>query len=250
MGYLGSQEHIANAKRCRALGVEVVKKNAQKRRESYLLTPSTCTTCKTALPYEKRKNRFCSSSCAASYNNSKREAPSEEVKKKISDKLKGRQSKNKGVKKLGDNCLITYLTCNVCRTSFLGRNGRTRKTCSRECMISKVQSRTYRNGSRKTILYRGVILESSWELKVAEELDRLDIQWERPTSIPWEDRKGVLRLYYPDFYLPQHGLYLDPKNEHCMVIGKDKMEKISNKVKIVYGSLKLILDTIYNLKIK
>jgi hypothetical protein len=99
-------------------------------------------------------------------------------------------------------------------------------------------------------LYKGVNLESSWELKVAEELDRLNIQWERPTSIPWEDAKGTLRLYYPDFYLPEYDLYLDPKNEHCMVIGKDKMEKISKKVKIVYGKLELILETVQKLKIE
>lgn len=250
MGYLGSQEHINNAKKARSLGLQVVKEKAQKRRENYVVSPSTCITCNTALSYEKRNNKFCSSSCAATHNNSKREAPSEELKKRISDKLRGRPSEKKGIKKLGDNCLITYLKCNVCGTSFLGRYGRVRKTCSRECMISKVQSRTYRNGSRKTILYKGITLESSWELKVAEELDRLNIEWERPASIPWEDVKGTLRLYYPDFYLPEYDVYLDPKNEHCMVIGKDKMEKISKKVKIVYGKLELILETVQKLKIE
>jgi len=248
MGYFRSQQHITNAKKCRALGVEAVKKNAQKRREIYLKSPNTCTKCNTSLSYEKRKNKFCSNSCAASYNNRKREPPTKELRKKISDKMKGRNSKNKGVKKLGDNCLITYLICSVCETSFLGKNGRVRKTCSRECMISKIQNRSYRNGSRKTIYYNGVVLESSWELKVAEELDKLLIKWERPAPIPWKDQKGIMRLYYPDFYLPEYDLYLDPKNEYCMTIGKDKMKKVSSKIKIVYGKLELILDTVRNIK--
>ena len=40
-------------------------KNIQK----YLLGPKFCRHCQASLPYQKRKNQFCSSSCSASYNN-------------------------------------------------------------------------------------------------------------------------------------------------------------------------------------
>ena len=36
---------------------------------NYNSNPSTCKTCSGSLPYEKRKNSFCSSSCAARFNN-------------------------------------------------------------------------------------------------------------------------------------------------------------------------------------
>lgn len=44
----------------------------QKRKQEYLLDPSKCINCGISLPYKIRKNKFCSSSCAAKSNNSKR----------------------------------------------------------------------------------------------------------------------------------------------------------------------------------
>lgn len=35
----------------------------------YLANPARCTSCKTSLPFEKKRQRFCSRSCAASHNN-------------------------------------------------------------------------------------------------------------------------------------------------------------------------------------
>lgn len=35
----------------------------------YNSTPTTCLFCKSAFPYENRKNKFCNKSCAAKYNN-------------------------------------------------------------------------------------------------------------------------------------------------------------------------------------
>jgi len=42
---------------------------AENRRQSYKLKPNHCTQCAHELVYEKRGNKFCSSSCAAIYNN-------------------------------------------------------------------------------------------------------------------------------------------------------------------------------------
>lgn len=39
--------------------------------EKYLASPSYCQHCNTMLPQSKRRNKFCNSSCAASFNNSK-----------------------------------------------------------------------------------------------------------------------------------------------------------------------------------
>lgn len=40
----------------------------QKRIQSYFEHPTICTHCASSLPYAKRKNKFCSHSCAASFN--------------------------------------------------------------------------------------------------------------------------------------------------------------------------------------
>jgi len=49
------------------------KKGSQRRHNEavkrYLNNPSVCLNCNEVIPYEKRSNRFCNQSCAASYNN-------------------------------------------------------------------------------------------------------------------------------------------------------------------------------------
>lgn len=41
----------------------------QKRRNEYNKCPNRCKHCSIILPYEKKRNKFCSHSCAASFNN-------------------------------------------------------------------------------------------------------------------------------------------------------------------------------------
>ncbi len=51
------------------------------------------------------------------------------------------------------------------------------------------------------------ILESYHELKVANELDKNNIDWVRPEPLELSDG----RKYEPDFYIPCYDIYLDPK---------------------------------------
>ena len=110
--------------------------------------------------------------------------------------------------------------------------------------------RTYQNGSRKPIYYTKadtneiVMLESSWEFRVATRLDELQIKWIRPDPIPWEDSSGKTRLYYPDFYLPGIDTYLDPKNPYCMKLDEEKMRIISSQVQLIFGPIEHILNFI------
>ena len=57
-----------------------------------------------------------------------------------------------------------------------------------------------------------VLLDSSWEEVLAKRLDHLNIIWERPSVPVIYQIDGVPRRYFPDFYLPEYDLYLDPKN--------------------------------------
>lgn len=95
----------------------------------------------------------------------------------------------------------------------------------------------------KTIKYNGVNLDSTYELKVAKELDENQIKWERPSYFLWEDSKGVKHRYYPDFYLPEYNIYLDPKNNYLInnkskrfgITDVEKIElvKQQNKIRII-----------------
>tara|TARA_Y100000034_G_scaffold58328_2_gene71118 strand:+ start:4520 stop:5155 length:636 start_codon:yes stop_codon:yes gene_type:complete len=102
--------------------------------------------------------------------------------------------------------------------------------------LSKVRCEALRENAfySKRTIYRGVVLDSSYELIVAKSLDENGIKWIRPKPIKWND-DGQIRRYIPDFYLPKYNIYLDPKND--FLIKKDR-RKISlaekyNKVRIL-----------------
>jgi len=87
----------------------------------------------------------------------------------------------------------------------------------------------------KNIEYKpGIILESSYEVAVAEILDRLGIEWIKVrTGFIWDDN-GKKRRYIPDFYLPQQNIYLDPKNDYLISKDKRKIESAMqlNNIKV------------------
>lgn len=87
---------------------------------------------------------------------------------------------------------------------------------------------------RKTFYYNGAVLESSYELEVAKQLDNNNVKWERPSRLYWTDDNGVRRHYTPDFYLPEYNVYLDPKNNYLITKDKRKILLCSqqNDVKI------------------
>lgn len=87
---------------------------------------------------------------------------------------------------------------------------------------SAIAKRRKLGGKRNShkIEYKGIILDSSYELRVAQILDRDGIKWTRPSeTFEWADDKGVSHRYHPDLYLPELNLYLDPK--HKWLIQKD-----------------------------
>lgn len=77
-----------------------------------------------------------------------------------------------------------------------------------------------------------VMLDSSWEKIVAEKLDEAGIAWIRPVEpIIWGDGRN----YYPDFYLPDIGVYLEPKNEGCMIMQKEKVDWLkANREDVIF----------------
>lgn len=260
MTYFNSEEHKQNMERARIKALASVQERKKQRIAAYNVNPSKCLCCEEALPYNRKSNKFCSKSCNATFNNKNRSPELLQTRnKKISATLVRKNSSGEIPKRAGNNakmCKLEFKTCSVCGTIFYTKTWcNPRKTCSRTCQThASVGIRSYQNGSRKSFRYfnktagREVILESSWEVYVAELLDSLDIDWVRPTPITWVDEDGKVRLYYPDFYLPNFDVYLDPKNPYCMAKDKLKIANVAMKINLKVGSLKFIESYIHQLK--
>jgi hypothetical protein len=81
-----------------------------------------------------------------------------------------------------------------------------------------------------------VMLDSSWEEVLASRLDELNISWIRPNPIKWVDENGLQRNYFPDFYLVDYDLYLDPKNP---IAYKNQLKKITILLK-TYNNIRFL----------
>jgi hypothetical protein len=67
-----------------------------------------------------------------------------------------------------------------------------------------------------------VCLQSSYEKICADILNSLKIKWTRPKHLFYKGKK-----YFPDFYLTDYNMYLDPKNDY--LYNKD-LEKINTVI--------------------
>ncbi len=90
---------------------------------------------------------------------------------------------------------------------------------------------TYRRLRKNPILYNGILLDSKWELELAIRLDNLNIKWIRPEPLKWVDENKLTHNYFPDFYLIDYNLYLDPKNKFCYSVQKNKINILLNTYK-------------------
>jgi len=114
------------------------------------------------------------------------------------------------------------------------------KTHSEEtkCIISeKALSSNHRRLRRKMIDYmmkNGEIvkLDSSWELALAKRLDFLNIEWNRPEPLVYE-MDGENHKYFPDFYLGEFDVYLDPKNPYAFEVQREKIDILNE----TYGNI-------------
>jgi hypothetical protein len=261
--YQGSETHKNNARIAAKSANLASQIKASKLREEYYKNPNICKTCNSVLDFYRRANKFCSKSCSAKHNNIGRthsiktkEKISQTVKSNITDET--REISRVNIRKLQDagkmrRKTVVILTCTICTTKFEKQGNHTRKTCSRECaIIAAIGQRTYQNGSRKPVWYfnqfeqKSVLLDSSWEVITAELLDKLNIEWLRPKPLKWIDSSKKSHLYFPDFYIPNWNVYLDPKNPYCMDQDKEKIQYFvyNTDINIIFGPLLTITDFI------
>ena len=77
--------------------------------------------------------------------------------------------------------------------------------------VCEGRQRTIKPYGRASIEYKGIVLQSKWELQVAIYLDENNIHWERPTLGHEYIFEGNLHLYFPDFYLIDYDTYIEVK---------------------------------------
>ena len=100
-----------------------------------------------------------------------------------------------------------------CQTLFWGR------------LLKSCRYYTQKDGTK-------VLLDSSWEERLAKLLDNKNIEWIRPKdTLKWVDKEGKSHNYFPDFYLPKYDVYLDPKNPQACRVQKEKLDIILEEYK-------------------
>lgn len=160
-------------------------------------------------------------------------------------RLKNIQSWRSGKRKVSDRRILNrkirssgkkILICSYCKSEFtlpINRAGRYRTWCSDKC-FSDIKRHNAKGIKRKE--YNGQIFDSGFEVKVAMFLDKHNIKWSKCTdAIQWVDKNGKVRRYFPDFYLADLDLYLDPKNKFCIEQQKEKLDIVKHQINLIYG---------------
>lgn len=198
--------------------------------ESHLSTHHTvksmCKECNTPLYSFKS---FCDQSCSAKFNNARKDYSVIKTGPKKGTKPK-RSSKT--------FCKVSW--CEICKAMIENKH---LKTCSSKCKNTLISNKIHSLiGSGKMIpksnfksfgwyespIAGKVHLDSTYEHIVAQDLDKHNIKWSRPSFLPYT-LNGKSRKYFPDFYLEDYDVYLDPKNSYLIKLDKDKIEAASNQ---------------------
>ena len=143
---------------CDKYGIDLSVFDTKLTPEKYYENPKYCQHCGKIIPYEKRTNKFCSSSCAATYNNNNREV-AEKTRKKISEALQRRNKDFNGVYKpissRSNACFnrkfIEKQYCLSCGEELIGRK---EKFCSYKCQQKYYSSeyiKRWKNGEENGI---------------------------------------------------------------------------------------------------
>ena len=196
-----------------------------------------CENCNTEITIKYGSGRFCPNKCAKGFSTKKLR---NEINLKVASKLKGTGQPD------------VEIICKHCSTLFKVKyNFRDQIFCSRSCRSKGMSIETRNklseiaknnnfggNTSKVSIYFKKangevVYLQSKYELLVAEELERNNINWERPKYLIWIDLENKNHKYYGDFYLKDFGVYLDPKNDYLIKKDLIKIESVQNQNNVI-----------------
>lgn len=191
------------------------------------------------------KIKFCCRSCSAKYNNKRRKRTkwTQAQRNKFSTKQKG---VGKGIKR-GLRITEKKMICTWCKSPFISKRygdgaWQYHTYCSDACYL-KIKQKNAR-GNKKCI-YKGQKFDSNWEIIIAQFLDNNNITWNKPmTGITWTDKTNKQHKYFPDFYLPDYDIYLDPKNLIVQKQQQEKLDIVSKQINLIYGDIRLIQEKV------
>lgn len=184
----------------------------------YLESPNYCKHCSSVLPYAKRANIFCNSSCSASHNNPKRAKPKQ----------------HNPIKKENRNPKI-IISCKECGDNIAVPSWeKSRKYCSVECSN---KNKYHPNSIKKhTSIYKGYKMDSGAELAFAQLLDSHNITWIKNSTkfFTFIDSKGVVRKYYPDFYLTEYDHWVEIKGKRYIREDDDlRLKSVGDNIELI-----------------
>lgn len=205
----------------------------EQRYTEYNTNPTLCKCCSKVLPYANRKNKFCSTSCSAKFNNAKK------------DYSKIKLGPSKGFTPTNYIPYTKVKQCSICG-KYHNRQG---KTCSSICFSQQVSNSVRgKTGGNRDLNLPGVdcngkpfYYDSGWEVTLAQSLSENNVHWTRPTKFILSDG----RSYTPDFYIPEYDIYIDPKAKRPEYYRKsilkiEMFEQEYNKKCLVISNPKLL----------
>ena len=199
----GKRNNTKKLKEASSLGTKAFKEKVNKIKLDYLDNPVKCQHCKKSLSYKQRHNKFCSTSCSASFYNADKigTALDPEIKQKISIGVKKANS-------LIPSRKIQYSKisfCCVCNTVI---QNKVVKTCSPECkstllsknIIERIKQNKRSNYRRDKRSY----LEESFESWLLD--NNISLKYETEYTIK---NHITQKWYFVDFYFPEINLIVE-----------------------------------------
>lgn len=196
------------------------------------------------------KSKFCSKSCAATFNNTGR-VRSKDSKDNISKIMKAGIKSGK-IPKGKPTVRWIYLypytriygynpSCNHCNKPFWQISYK-QHCCSTIC---RDNIRSQNKCRKKQIVFfneyegKNIILQSTWEEIIANWLTSNNIRWKRPDNrFKWFDiTLDKNRTYLPDFFLIDYNVYLDVKNPIKQIEDADKISQLLSLLPLYVGDI-------------
>jgi hypothetical protein len=207
------------------------------RKEEYYKNPKKCILCEKIIPYEKKKNVYCSHQCGSLYTQKDggNHHWSDENKKKMSEwgKKYAYKVPRTGIEKV----------CDICKQVFYVQKSSKKICCSRDCTTKWINKTGYmkgktggyrpHSGTSKKGWYKGIFCGSSWELAWVIYYLEHNIPFRRNNAgFPYE-YSGKTKKYYPDFYLIDDNKYIEIKNYYTAEVGA-KTTQFPHKLDVLY----------------
>jgi|688.fasta_scaffold199415_1 very-short-patch-repair endonuclease/predicted nucleic acid-binding Zn ribbon protein len=206
-------------KKCGALGLEKAIKTSNLKKEQriqlYLKNPKLCKCCNNPLPYEKTKNKFCSSTCSASFTNKERFENGYRVSAAHKEKIR----KTWDTKQSNKPEFTKISTCIICN-KFHPKSG---KTCSKNC-----QDVLFKQSFTKT-MESGYNPQQNRNRSIPSHLEKSFKNWCKNNfpNVLFSQNKAFNcngKMYYGDFYFDSLKILIElDGTQHKETVEYDKL---------------------------